>query len=202
MTGIPDNTPAGKAGLRGSSLVDTLADPDPARSGPSEPAVLELIGGRAVCKDNWKAVVITSRPSGVPKLPVKNWMLFDMQDGPAETTDVSAEHPDVPAESTAACAAWADEVGAVELPGMLEVGSELIGDTKTQGAASKMRKQTAGNAFKLKCVGARWRHLSGGHDDHDRVEGCGCKRNKSVAVETVSLYEESCGSDKHPRTTE
>lgn len=125
VTGVPDNTPAGKAGLRGSSLVDTLADPDPVRSGPSEPAVLELIGGRAVYKDNWKAVVITSRPSGVPvdKLPVKKWMLFDMQEGPAESTDVSADHPDVLAELTAAYAAWANEVGAVELPGMLESAS-------------------------------------------------------------------------------
>lgn len=126
VTGTPDRTPEGKAGLRGSSLVEIVAAPDPARRGPSEPAVLEMGGGRAVYKDKWKAVLITSRPGGLPveKLPLKRWMLFDMVSDPAETTDVASENPAVLAELTAAYDAWAEEVGAIELPGMLELTAD------------------------------------------------------------------------------
>ncbi len=89
---------------------------------PAEANVLELAGGRAVHRGRWKAVLVTSQPKGLPveQLPLKRWLLFDVVEDPGETTDLADERPDVLAELAAAYDAYAEEVGIVALPGVLD----------------------------------------------------------------------------------
>lgn len=123
VTDTDARTPAGKAAPRGTSLVDRLSDPEPEFDGPDKPNVLEVIGGRAVHHRDWKALLVTSYSgAGLPveKVATRKWQLFNITDDPGETTDVSAANPRVMARMIHAYDAWAQEVGAVGLAGMLD----------------------------------------------------------------------------------
>lgn len=80
------------------------------------------MGGRAVRKDDWKAVLVTSKPSGLSldKLPLKHWQLYNMTEDPGETTDHSAAFRRTLTRLTTAYDQWAKDVGAIALPHMLE----------------------------------------------------------------------------------
>lgn len=122
LAGVDPAAPAGKAPVTGADLTPVLAKPEPARVGPDQPAVLELVGGRAVHKGDWKAVLITSRPSGLKpeNVATRKWQLYNLAKDPGETTDLAAEQPQLLAELAQAYDAWAKENGVISLPGMFE----------------------------------------------------------------------------------
>lgn len=67
----------------------------------------EHIGSRAVRQGRWKLVF--DRSTG-------DWQLFDMEQDPSESTDLSSRYPERAEALEATWKAWADSVGVFELP--------------------------------------------------------------------------------------
>jgi len=69
----------------------------------------EVSGSAALYRGQWKLTRVA------PPIGDSQWQLFDMSTDPGETTDLSAEHPEVFDSMLAEYASYAEEVGVVEL---------------------------------------------------------------------------------------
>jgi arylsulfatase len=67
----------------------------------------ELFGRRYVRRDRWKLLYVE------PPYGSGDWALYDLWRDPAESTDVSAAHPDIVADLRAEFAAYAERVGLI-----------------------------------------------------------------------------------------
>ncbi|MBX7487918.1 arylsulfatase [Qipengyuania sp. GH25] len=126
FAGVVDTANPGKAAPIGHSLAVALETPSPKLAGPSTPSVLEMRGGRAVRMGDWKALLVTSLPTGLPadELPLGHWLLYNVVKDPGETTDLAAQHPEILALLTQAYDAYAQQVGIVSIPNMIEANAK------------------------------------------------------------------------------
>ena len=74
----------------GVSFAPMLADA--AAPSPRTEQHYELEANRALIEGRWK--IASLQPRGGKMGPLDNWMLFDLQADPCETTDLAAQHPD------------------------------------------------------------------------------------------------------------
>jgi arylsulfatase/uncharacterized sulfatase len=95
--------------LYGQSIFPVLAGQTTQTRGPNESFGVEVSGNAALYRGNWK-LVRTALPRGD-----FTWRLFDLSVDPGETTDLSAEQPELFAEMRAEYEAYAAETGVLEL---------------------------------------------------------------------------------------
>ncbi|MFO7177864.1 MAG: sulfatase-like hydrolase/transferase [Pseudomonadota bacterium] len=75
--------------ISGVSLAPVLQERAPRARGPSDWLADELSGHSYVIRDRWKLLWLTGN------LGTSSWQLFDLATDRGETTDVSAQHPDI-----------------------------------------------------------------------------------------------------------
>ncbi|MGF2949241.1 sulfatase-like hydrolase/transferase [Microbacterium alcoholitolerans] len=75
--------------LHGRSFAATFADGEPLGDRP--PQYFEVAGHRAMLADGWKAVTF-HKPG--EDFELDRWELYNLDEDPAETTDLSAQHPE------------------------------------------------------------------------------------------------------------
>lgn len=95
--------------LFGRSILPVLAGETTETRGEEESFGVEVSGNAALFRGNWK-LVRTALPRGD-----FTWRLFDLSTDPGETTDVSAENPDLFAEMRAEYDAYVQDAGVFEL---------------------------------------------------------------------------------------
>lgn len=117
LTRTGKRTPAGKAGLDGTSVVAALQSPNRAARGPEKAVSLELRGGRQVRQGNYKAVYLSNEPMGIKSPDIANgrWQLFDVITDPGETRDLSTEKPEVLTSLIGHYRDYAKQVGVIEV---------------------------------------------------------------------------------------
>src|SRR5206468_10246848 len=75
--------------IAGTSFAATLADPDlPSRHTEQ---YVTMFGNRGYYRDGWEAVTLHRRRS---KFSADRWELYNLQQDPTETRDLSAQHPE------------------------------------------------------------------------------------------------------------
>jgi len=94
----------------GRTLRPVLEGSSAAIYGPDEPVGMEVSGNAALFKGNWKLV------RNLPPWGSGDWELFDMAVDPGEAADRAAAEPARFAELQADYAAYAAEVGVLEMP--------------------------------------------------------------------------------------
>ncbi|ETX26740.1 sulfatase [Roseivivax isoporae LMG 25204] len=95
--------------LYGRSILPLLSGATTENRGPDESFGFEVSGNAALYRGNWK-LVRTALPRGD-----FTWRLFDLSVDPGETTDLSADNPELFAELRAEYEAYAAETGVLEL---------------------------------------------------------------------------------------
>ena len=95
--------------LYGKSTLPLLSGASTETRSADESFGFEVSGNAALYRGNWK-LVRTALPRGD-----FTWRLFDLSVDPGETTDLSAEEPDLFAEMRAEYEAYATETGVLEL---------------------------------------------------------------------------------------
>lgn len=95
--------------LYGKSILPLLSGASTETRSADESFGFEVSGNAALYRGNWK-LVRTALPRGD-----FTWRLFDLSVDPGETTDLSAENPDLFAEMRAEYEAYATETGVLEL---------------------------------------------------------------------------------------
>jgi len=95
--------------LYGRSMLPVLAGETSRTRGPNESFGGEVSGNASLYRGNWK-LVRTALPRGD-----FTWRLFDLSVDPGETTDLSAEKPELLAEMRAEYEAYATEAGVLDL---------------------------------------------------------------------------------------
>ncbi len=95
--------------LYGKSILPLLSGASTQTRGADESFGFEVSGNAALYRGNWK-LVRTALPRGD-----FTWRLFDLSVDPGETTDLSAEHPDLFAELRAEYDSYVTEAGVFEL---------------------------------------------------------------------------------------
>ncbi|TXI51824.1 MAG: arylsulfatase [Mycobacterium sp.] len=107
--------------IAGSSLIPAFLNPtDP---DPRTTQYFEMLGSRAIYHDGWKATtdhvgkqisIERELVTGSHDFEADHWALFDLRSDFAESTDVSAEHPDIAADLQARW--WAEAESYQVLP--------------------------------------------------------------------------------------
>ena len=77
---------------------------------PGDVIGMEVSGNSAILKDRWK-ITRNQKPHGDGK-----WRLYDIEQDPGETTDLSADKPDVFADMLEEYQAYSQRVGVLEVP--------------------------------------------------------------------------------------
>ncbi len=95
--------------LYGRSIAPVLAGETSETLGEDESFGVEVSGNAALYRGDWK-LVRTALPRGDFE-----WRLYDLSTDPGETTDLSAQYPQLFAELRAEYQAYVDEVGVFEL---------------------------------------------------------------------------------------
>jgi len=95
--------------LYGRSIMPVLAGETEETRGANESFGVEVSGNAALYRGNWK-LVRTALPRGD-----FTWRLFDLSVDPGETTDLSAENPELFAAMRAEYAAYSSETGVLDL---------------------------------------------------------------------------------------
>jgi arylsulfatase len=103
--------------ITGVSLLPALDGHDAQLRPPGTVIAGELFGGRFVRRDQWKLVSVGA-PAGDGR-----WQLYDLAADRGEVDDLSAANADIAAELTAAWDRYADEVGVVDSPIALPLGT-------------------------------------------------------------------------------
>ncbi|MBE9551156.1 MAG: sulfatase-like hydrolase/transferase [Proteobacteria bacterium] len=93
--------------MKGRSLLNVLSGERGYTYGPDEYIGGEMLNGKWMRKGNYKAELVT-KPYG-PEV----WQLYDLSKDPGETTDISADHPEILDDLKAAWDKYADEVGVI-----------------------------------------------------------------------------------------
>lgn len=119
LAGVSKATPVGKTPLQGKSLVDQLAKPQAAQTGPMTAEILEMNGNRQVRKGNFKATYYSPIPYGLPPeamdTDIGRWKLYDAMADPGETTNIAKEYPQILNELVKEYEAYSQRVSVVEL---------------------------------------------------------------------------------------
>lgn len=102
--------PEGSVSIDGRSLMPLLSGETDAVYADDEPVGMEVSGNAALYRGPWK-IVRNLKPWGDGL-----WRLFNLEDDPGETTDLSASHPDILAALQADYAAYAERVGVLDVP--------------------------------------------------------------------------------------
>ncbi|MEO1365125.1 MAG: arylsulfatase, partial [Pseudomonadota bacterium] len=123
--------------LYGQSILPLLSGASTETRGADESFGFEVSGNAALYRGNWK-LVRTALPRGD-----FTWRLFDLSVDPGETTDVSAENPDLFAELRAEYEAYVAETGVFEL-----------------GPEDYAEKQLFSNLLD-RTIGKYWPHVAG-----------------------------------------
>ena len=95
--------------LYGKSILPVLTGETNETRGANESFGVEVSGNAALYRGNWK-LVRTALPRGD-----FTWRLFDLSVDPGETTDLSAQNPELFAEMRAEYEAYSSETGALDL---------------------------------------------------------------------------------------
>jgi arylsulfatase/uncharacterized sulfatase len=95
--------------LYGQSILPVLKGQTEETRGADESFGVEVSGNAALYRGNWK-LVRTALPRGD-----FTWRLFDLSVDPGETTDLSAENPEIFADMRAEYEAYSSETGVLDL---------------------------------------------------------------------------------------
>jgi arylsulfatase/uncharacterized sulfatase len=109
LAGAPTELEGAKP-MSGRSLVPLLTGAATSVYGPGEAIVIEVSGNAAVVKGDYK-LTRNQKPHGDAR-----WRLYDLSKDPGETTDLSAEFPDIFNDLTSEYAAYSQRVGVLEVP--------------------------------------------------------------------------------------
>lgn len=112
-------TPNGKAPITGKSIMSQLKKATPKVEGPTQPEVIESMGGKAVRIGNYKALS-TSRFDTIhglvnDKIIQNTWQLFDLSQDPGETKNIAKQNPQILEKMVKAYDDYAKKVGVVEV---------------------------------------------------------------------------------------
>lgn len=102
--------PEGSVSIDGRSLLPLLSGSAAQVYAPEDAVGIEVSGNAALYRGPWK-IVRNLQPWGDG-----NWRLFNLENDPGETRDMSADHPDIFAQLQADYAAYADRVGVLDVP--------------------------------------------------------------------------------------
>lgn len=102
--------PEGSISIDGRSLLPLLSGDATHVYAPDDAIGIEVSGNAALYRGPWK-IVRNLQPWGDG-----NWRLFNLENDPGETLDLSADHPEVFEQLQADYAAYADRVGVLEVP--------------------------------------------------------------------------------------
>lgn len=109
LAGAPTELEGAKP-MSGRSLLPLLTGAAESVYAPDEAIVIEVSGNAAVVKGDYK-LTRNQRPHGDAR-----WRLYDLSKDPGETTDLSAEFPEIFDDLTAEYAAYSQRVGVLEVP--------------------------------------------------------------------------------------
>lgn len=117
LTRTGQRTPAGKAGLDGTSILSFLQSPSQKTRGPEKAVALEIRGGRQVRHGEYKAVYLSKEPMGIqsPGIATGRWQLFNVVQDPGETRDLARAKPEVLKSLISEYQRYAGEVGVIEV---------------------------------------------------------------------------------------
>ncbi|MCK4749589.1 MAG: sulfatase-like hydrolase/transferase, partial [Bacteroidales bacterium] len=93
--------------MEGRSLVNVLSGDGESAHGPDEYIGGEMGNGKWMRKGNYKAELV------VPPYGLNEWKLYDVQNDPGETTDITSENPEILEDLISAWDKYADRVGVV-----------------------------------------------------------------------------------------
>ena len=96
--------------MTGRSLAPVLSGESEAVYAPDDVIGMEVSGNSAILKGRWK-ITRNQKPHGDGK-----WRLYDIEQDPGETTDLSQQEPDVFADMLDEYAAYSKRVGVLEIP--------------------------------------------------------------------------------------
>lgn len=123
VAGVPYDTSA----YYGRSFLPVLTGEAERSYAEDESFAFEVSGNAAVYRGNWK-ITRNAQPRGDSQ-----WRLYDLSVDPGETTDLSADHPELFADMLAEYRSYSQEVGVVELPpgeyAMKQLTKNLIAKT-------------------------------------------------------------------------
>lgn len=102
--------PYGANDFHGRSLLPLLEGDEEQAYGENDAFAFETSGAAALYRGKWK-ITRTLQPYGDDA-----WHLYDISVDPGETTDVSAQHPELFEEMRSEYAAYAERVGVFEMP--------------------------------------------------------------------------------------
>lgn len=102
--------PEGSVSIDGRSLLPVLSGDLPAVYSDDDAIGIEVSGNSALYKGPWK-ITRNLKPWGDGQ-----WRLFNLENDPGETVDLSADHPEIFEELQADYAAYAARVGVLEVP--------------------------------------------------------------------------------------
>ena len=109
--------------MTGRSLEPILTGASDAIYQPDDVIGIEVSGNSAILKGRWK-ITRNQKPHGDGK-----WRLYDIEQDPGETTDLSQEKPDVFADLLDEYAAYSKRVGVLEVPPGYDSIRELTRNT-------------------------------------------------------------------------
>ena len=107
--GAPPAPPESKS-MTGRSLLPVLLGDADSAYAPNDIRAIEVSGNSALFKGDFKIT------RSVPPAGDGVWRLYNMKTDPGETTDLSSAEPDVRADLIASYAAYAEEMGVLEMP--------------------------------------------------------------------------------------
>lgn len=119
IAGVKQNTPIGKAPITGKSIMPQLKRVNPKIEGPTQPEVIESMGGKAVRLGKYKALS-TSRFDTIhglvsDRIIQNTWQLFDLSQDPGETKNIAKLNPQILERMVKAYNDYAKNVGVVEV---------------------------------------------------------------------------------------
>lgn len=102
--------PEGSVSIDGRSLLPLLSGAATRVYAPEDAVGIEVSGNAALYRGPWK-IVRNLQPWGDG-----NWRLFNLENDPGETRDMSTDHPEIFEQLQADYAAYAERVGVLEVP--------------------------------------------------------------------------------------
>ena len=96
--------------MTGRSLDPLLTGAQAAVYQPGDVIGMEVSGNSAILKGRWK-ITRNQKPHGDGK-----WRLYDIEQDPGETTDLSIDKPDIFADMLEEYQAYSERVGVLEVP--------------------------------------------------------------------------------------
>ncbi|MEL7546613.1 MAG: sulfatase-like hydrolase/transferase [Pseudomonadota bacterium] len=123
LVNIDDTAPADAKQMTGRSLLPLIRGETDAVYGPDDAVGFSTSGQAALYRGRYKLV------RNLPPFGDSVWRLFDLEDDPGETRDLSNDLPELKAELMLDYGDYADRMGVLELPEGYEVVQQISSNT-------------------------------------------------------------------------